>query len=110
MRHSSVGQPKASSTSKPHAGGRRRIMIWLMSVLAFGGWAIFTFFSQAVVIADKNELLTQKQQEEQKASQAAEQLQSDVSRLKDPEYIGDIARSKYGLYKPDETPIISGNK
>uniref|UniRef100_A0AAE9PYN4 Uncharacterized protein n=1 Tax=Paenibacillus polymyxa TaxID=1406 RepID=A0AAE9PYN4_PAEPO len=46
MRNSSVDR-HSSSTSKSNAGGRRRIMIWLLSLAAFGSWAIFTFFLKA---------------------------------------------------------------
>ncbi|MDQ0050778.1 cell division protein DivIC [Paenibacillus polymyxa] len=109
MRNSSVDR-HSSSTSKSNAGGRRRIMIWLLSLAAFGSWAIFTFFSQGMIMADRNEQLIQKEKQKQAATQTERQLQTEVNRLKDPEYIGEIARSKYGLYKPEETPIIGDQK
>lgn len=109
MRNSSVDR-HSSPTSKSYAGGRRRIMIWLLSLAAFGSWAIFTFFSQGMIMADRNEQLIQKEKQKQAAIQTEQQLQTEVNRLKDPEYIGEIARSKYGLYKPEETPIIGDQK
>lgn len=98
------------SNSNAHAGGRRRVMIWLIVVLLFVIWAGVTFFTQAVSIAEQNKTLAQKEQEQQSVAASQQQLQYEINRLQDPEYIGDMARSKYGLFRPEETPIINENK
>ncbi|MFM9281721.1 FtsB family cell division protein [Paenibacillus jiagnxiensis] len=110
MRYSSASNSSASSSSNPQAGGRRRVMIWLIVVLLFAIWAIITFFTQAFSMAEQNKVLAQKEKERQAADASHKQLQYEVNRLQDPEYIGEMARSKYGLYLPEETPIINGDE
>jgi cell division protein DivIC len=39
------------------------------------------------------------------SKQSLDQLEYELNRLKDPEYIGQIAMKKYGLYKPGEIPV-----
>lgn len=56
-------------------------------------------------LADKKEELAQHQVQKQKADAAFAQSQSEVKRLEDPEYIGQVARKQYGMYLPGETPI-----
>lgn len=110
MRHSSVGTTPSSSTSKSHTGARRRIMIWLTAVVLFAGWTIFTFFSQSFSMQEQNSALQQKLAAQQAAQAAENQLKYEVNRLQDPEFIGELARSRYGLYKPEETPILNEQK
>ncbi|MDO7908583.1 septum formation initiator family protein [Paenibacillus sp. JX-17] len=109
MRASSVRSQSSSSITK-YAGGRRRIMIWLVSMLLFAGWAACTFFSQSSQLEDKKAKLAKQEQDKAEMQQAVKQLQYEVGRLQDSEYIGQLVRSKYGMYKPGEVPILGGNK
>ncbi|GIO58259.1 MULTISPECIES: FtsB family cell division protein [Paenibacillus] len=88
-----------------HAGARRRIFLWLTFMILFMGWAGYTFIDQNSQIADKSSELSKKLKLEAQTTQTKAQLERDVKRLNDPEYIGQLARKKYGLYLPGETPI-----
>ncbi|MCM3786505.1 septum formation initiator family protein [Neobacillus mesonae] len=86
-------------------GARRRIMLWLAFIVCFTGWAGYTFYNQSVQIADKNAKLEQANQINSDTEQEMTELKSEVERLQDPEYIGQLARKKYGMFMPGETPI-----
>ncbi|GIP30660.1 hypothetical protein J23TS9_57900 [Paenibacillus sp. J23TS9] len=87
------------------AGGRRRIWIWVSFMVVFMGWAGYSFISQQSQIADKSAELAKKKVEQQTTLKSKEQLSTEVKRLNDPEYIGQLARKNYGMYLPGETPI-----
>ncbi|MEK3870551.1 septum formation initiator family protein [Paenibacillus sp. FSL M7-0831] len=74
-------------------------------MVVFLGWACFTMISQQSQIADKSADLAKKKQEQLSVEKTKEQLMTDVKRLNDPEYIGQLARKNFGMYKPGETPI-----
>ncbi|WP_211749452.1 septum formation initiator family protein [Paenibacillus sp. Marseille-Q4541] len=86
-------------------GARRRIMLWLAFMVCFTGWAGYTFYNQSTQMADKSAKLAEAKGSKAETDQALEELKQEVNRLQDPEYIGQIARKKYGMYLPGETPI-----
>lgn len=96
---------KARSQKSNVTGARRRIMLWLAFMICFTGWAGYTFFNQSTQMADKSAKLQEIKVTKTETDQALEELKQEVSRLQDPEYIGQIARKKYGMYLPGETPI-----
>ncbi|GIO35027.1 MULTISPECIES: FtsB family cell division protein [Paenibacillus] len=100
-----TAKTKQETKTVQSAGARRRIWIWASFMIVFMGWAIITIFSQQSQIADKSAELAKKKLEQQSVDQNKEQLKTDVKRLNDPEYIGQLARKNYGMYKPGETPI-----
>lgn len=69
-------------------------------MILFMGWAGYTFIDQNSQIADKSSELSKKLRLEAQTTQTKAQLERDVKRLNDPEYIGQLARKKYGLYLP----------
>lgn len=93
-------QAPSSST-----GARRRIRLWMGFMVLFIGWAGYTFINQAGVMSDKSQQLSERKSALSTTEQEFAQLKYELDRLKDPEYIGQIAMKKYGLYKPGETPI-----
>ncbi|MWV47566.1 septum formation initiator family protein [Paenibacillus sp. HJL G12] len=93
------------SKSDKSAGARRRIWIWSAFMVIFLGWAGYTLISQQSQIADKSAELAKKTSEQQMTKQSQDQLTTEVKRLNDPEYIGQLARKNYGMYLPGETPI-----
>ncbi|CAM3099060.1 septum formation initiator family protein [Paenibacillus sediminis] len=104
MRQSSV-QANMNQQHMKNAGARRRKALWLSFIAVFMTWAVCTLVSQSIHLSDKSAQLLEKQKSEQANQQMLDQLKYEVSRLKDPEYIGQIARKKYDMYLPDETPI-----
>ncbi|GIO94546.1 FtsB family cell division protein [Paenibacillus lactis] len=87
-------------------GARRRKRIFFTIMALFLIWAGSSLWSQNDRIRKQNEALEEKQQQYKVIEQSMNQLQHEVERLNDPEYIGQIARKKFGLYLPNETPII----
>lgn len=101
VRNTKQARPQKSNVT----GARRRIMLWLAFMICFTGWAGYTFFNQSTQMADKSAKLQEIKATKTETDQALEELKQEVSRLQDPEYIGQIARKKYGMYLPGETPI-----
>lgn len=94
MSRTPVGRKKSPANQGKSAGARRRLMIWLTFVTCFAIWAGYTFLVQNAQISDKSSYLAQQQTSKQDTKQQLEQLKYEVSRLKDPEYIGQLARKK----------------
>ncbi|GGA50937.1 FtsB family cell division protein [Paenibacillus physcomitrellae] len=86
-------------------GAKRRLRLWLCFVILFVGWAGYVFYSQTSELHEKSKQLAQVRTKEQATQESLNQLKYEINRLNDPEYIGQLARKKYGLYKPGETPI-----
>lgn len=86
-------------------GAKRRLQLWLVVVILFGAWAGYMFYSQSTEIHAKAAQYSQTRNQEKAAEDNLNQIKYEVNRLNDPEYIGQLARKKYGLYKPGETPI-----
>ncbi|GIP24824.1 septum formation initiator family protein [Paenibacillus sp. J22TS3] len=99
----------ANKNSRPTAGkisgARRRFRLWLAFVVVFTGWAAYTFFSQAGQISSNSRELSQKMNSKAKSEQDLKRLEFEIERLKDPEYITQMAMKKYGLYKQGEVPV-----
>lgn len=108
------GAPMQGGTNKSNrvgqvparpAGARRRIRLWMALMILFVGWAGYTYFAQAGEITAKSEQLDEYKNSMSASEQSLNQLKYEVDRLSDPEYIGQIAMKKYGLYKPGEIPV-----
>ncbi|MDU5947168.1 MAG: septum formation initiator family protein, partial [Paenibacillus macerans] len=56
-------------------------------------------------IGEKSQQLAKTQASGKQTEESLNQLKYEVNRLQDPEYIGQIAMKKYGLYKPGEIPV-----
>ncbi len=86
-------------------GARRRIRLWTCFMVLFIGWAGYTYIAQSGEIGNKSRQLAERQASKEANEQTLNQLKYELNRLKDPEYIGQIAMKKYGLYKPGEIPV-----
>ncbi|TVX85183.1 septum formation initiator family protein [Paenibacillus agilis] len=73
-------------------------------MVVFLGWAGYTYVSQVFQLEDMQKEYAQNEVEKKKAEQIRNDLQHEVNRLDDPEYLLDIARSK-GMTLPDERLI-----
>ncbi|MCR8846632.1 septum formation initiator family protein [Paenibacillus sp. SC116] len=96
-----------SNTGAPsgvHKTVKRRLQLWLLFMVVFLGWAGYTYVSQVFQLEDMQKEYAQNEVEKKKAEQIRNDLQHEVNRLDDPEYLLDIARSK-GMTLPDERLI-----
>ncbi|OAB42725.1 FtsB family cell division protein [Paenibacillus glacialis] len=100
-----ASQTSVNQGSTKYAGGRRRLSLWMCFMVLFMSWAGYTLFNQNSQIADTNAELVKKQAAKAASDEAVLQLKHEVNRLQDPEYIGQLARKDYGLYRPEEIPI-----
>ncbi|MFI2858940.1 septum formation initiator family protein [Paenibacillus sp. JSM ZJ436] len=89
-----------------NAGAKRRKRLYAVVMLSFVVWAGITLYSQYGQIQSTSSALAEKQGEERAVKAALKELNLEVERLQDPEYIGQMARKKFGLYPPNEVPII----
>ncbi|WP_339300861.1 septum formation initiator family protein [Paenibacillus sp. FSL K6-2441] len=96
---------KTSSSGNGSAFAKRRLRIWMGFMVLFLSWAGYTFISQAGEIGSKSQELAERQAAKAASEQSLNQLKYEIDRLNDPEYIGQIAMKKYGLYKPGEIPV-----
>ncbi len=71
----------------------------------FFGWAGYIFFAQSAVIAEKSGQLAKKKESSESVNTSLGQLKYEVSRLKDDEYVGQLARKWYNMYPEGELPI-----
>ncbi|RUS48318.1 septum formation initiator family protein [Cohnella sp. AR92] len=99
----------AASASNVSAGARRRLKLLLIVVVLFMSWAVYTLFMQYNQASDRNAQLNQakKQLSDTQAKNTA--LKQEIVRLKDPEYIGQIARKEQGMGLPGEKSIQMGD-
>ncbi|WP_410772343.1 FtsB family cell division protein [Fontibacillus sp. BL9] len=102
------GTAKSNKNQQPAAksvGARRRLRLWMSFMVLFVGWAGYTYIAQSGEIGAKSHQLAERQASKEQTEQTLNQLKYELNRLKDPEYIGQIAMKKYGLYKPGEIPV-----
>ncbi|WP_411344579.1 FtsB family cell division protein [Paenibacillus sp. WLX1005] len=100
-------QPRKQNASSPtpNNGARRRLRIWMVVMVLFLGWAAYTFIHQSIQLSAKKQQLVEQQQKQTEAQAVLTQSQTELKRLEDPEYIGQVARKQYGMYLPGEKPI-----
>lgn len=96
---------KNQSSGGGSAGAKRRLRLWMGFMILFLGWAGYMFLSQSGEIGVKSQQMAERQASKTVSEQSLNQLKYEINRLKDPEYIGQIAMKKYGLYKPGEIPV-----
>ena len=88
-----------------YTGARKRIRLWMMFMVIFFGWGIYTLFHQTLEVADQRVQLQEKEKQHQEVQEQRNLLQQEIAKLNDPEYIGQIARKKQDMYLPGEVPI-----
>jgi cell division protein DivIC len=86
---------------------KRRIKGRRLFLYGFGLWAAYVFFFVQVPALNR---LHQDQQDLgksiQQANQTSQDLQKKIQQLKDPAYIGQLARQKYMMVKDGETLFV----
>ena len=84
---------------------RKRLMAILLASLLI--WAGLTWFDQQTTLLVKQDELKKIQQVHDQLNLENEELQYEVNRLHDPDYIAEIARKDYHLSKPGEVIFIT---
>jgi cell division protein DivIC len=95
---------KASNTATSYAGSKRRLKLWLAVILLFMAWALYTVVNQYQKQGETELRLAAMEQKLDESKKNTADLHLKIERLKDPEYIHQIAR-KQGLIMPGEKPI-----
>jgi len=86
-------------------GARRRLKLLLFIMIIFMSWAVYTFINQHGQMSDRASQLREADKLLTDAQAKNELLQLEITRLNDPEYIGQIARKEQGLGFPGEIPM-----
>ncbi len=81
----------------------RRLTVFGVLVVVMFTVTIATLTSQAAQIAEKKEEKEAVEQRLEKIIAEKAQLSDEVNKLKDPDYIGEVARRDYYMSKPGET-------
>ncbi|MCQ4088964.1 septum formation initiator family protein [Saccharibacillus sp. JS10] len=97
------------TSSNRQQSGKKRLRLWAALMIVLFVWAGYTLFQQSSVIADKAARLESSQAVKVKSETALNEVKAEITRLKDPEYISQLARKEYNMFKPEEIPIrVSG--
>lgn len=88
-------------------GQRRRKKLLAIVIIPFCVWAGFTWYDQQSALLTKKEELTKVQQQYDQVKLENEELNYQVKKLNDKEYIAEIARRDYHLAKPGEVIFIT---
>jgi cell division protein DivIC len=86
-------------------GVRRRLKLLMFVMVVFLSWAAYTLINQYGHMSDRHAELRETDNKLSDAQAKTEQLKLEISRLNDPEYIGQIARKEQGMGLPGEKPI-----
>ncbi|GEN34559.1 hypothetical protein ADA01nite_20190 [Aneurinibacillus danicus] len=76
-------------------------------VVLFLSWAGYTYYSQSQQLADKQRELTDLQRQVTKVQEEQKQLELQVKRMNDKEYIGELARKNFFLSKEGEIIFLT---
>lgn len=95
----------SANPSSSHAGSKRRLKLWLMFVILFMGWALYTFATQVSHQSQAEEKLAAAKNKITETNKQSDALALEVKRLNDPEYIGLKATQELGMVKKGERPI-----
>jgi cell division protein DivIC len=96
---------RTTGTTPATIGARRRFRLLLFIMTIFMSWALYTLVDQ---YTHMNTAFSQMRETGKKLTDAqtkSDALKQEISRLNDPEYIGQIARRDQGMGMPGEQPI-----
>lgn len=94
----------ARNQTPSRTGIKRRLRIWFLIVASFMGWAVYTSVQQMEARAETMQALKALQEQVTAAEERQADLEFEIERLGNPEYIKELAR-KSGLTMPGEQPI-----
>ncbi|MBP3967228.1 MULTISPECIES: FtsB family cell division protein [Paenibacillus] len=94
-----------SSAAAQYAGTKRRLKIWVVFIVLFMGWALYTLISQLDRQGQAEIKLANASQKIDAAAKQVEELKLAVARLSDKEYIGQLATKEQGMVRKGEKRI-----
>ncbi|GGO09229.1 FtsB family cell division protein [Saccharibacillus kuerlensis] len=93
------------TSSNRQQSGKKRLRLWAVLMISLFGWAGYTLIGQSSAIAEKTARLEEVQAVKAGSETKLNEIQAEIKRLQDPEYIQQIARKEYNMFKPEEIPI-----
>ncbi|SFF31675.1 cell division protein DivIC [Paenibacillus catalpae] len=94
-----------ANQSTGNSGSKRRLRIWAMFITLFLCWAAYTFIGQIKDARVTKVQLTEIKKQVDDSSLQSKQLQQQIDRLNDPEYIRQLATKEQGMVTPGEQQI-----
>lgn len=94
----------------PEIKQRRRSRIMQFMIGLFVIWTIYRLIMQVIAHQEANERIAQLQIQLDQSKKSLAELQNEVKRLNDPEYIEQVAREQHNMIKPGERAIESLRK
>ncbi|MBB6669572.1 FtsB family cell division protein [Cohnella nanjingensis] len=94
----------ATTTTPVSVGARRRLKLLLLVVALFMSWAAYTLIVQQHHTGERASQMRAAKDKLTQVQQKNAQLQKEIERLNDDEYIGQIARQQ-GMGLPGEQSI-----
>lgn len=94
-----------ANQSTGNAGSKRRLRIWAMFITLFMCWAAYTFIGQLKEAKVTKVQLTEIKKQVDDSTLQSKQLQQQIDRLNDPEYIRQLATKEQGMVTPGEQQI-----
>ncbi|TJY38557.1 septum formation initiator family protein [Cohnella pontilimi] len=95
-----------TAASTPAAiGARRRLKLLMFVMIIFMSWAAYTLVDQYTHLNTAYSQMRESGKKLTDAEAKSDALKQEISRLNDPEYIGQIARRDQGMGMPGEQPI-----
>lgn len=88
-----------------YTGARKRIRLWMMFMVVFFGWGIYTLIYETVQVSGLRSQVEETEISRQETEKQRDMLKQEIAKLHDPEYIGQLARKKQDMYGPGEVPI-----
>jgi len=84
---------------------RRRLLIWTLSILAIGAYLSVIAYNYWTQIYENNRIKNELEKQYESLLEAEKDLNSEVIKLQDPDYVAKFAREKY-LYSRNGELII----
>lgn len=89
-----------------HRNGRRRLTIWFFVCTVFLAWAVIQLLQQTEKIAEKQNELAQAELKLQQTTEMKQELEDEIERLHDPEYVEELARKEYYMTREGEIIFV----
>lgn len=87
-------------------GKKRRMKLVLILLMVFIAWAVYTWYLQHGVLQEKHTMLEEGKKQAAILENKHKDLQFEVNRLHDKEYLAELARKYYFMSKPDEIIFV----
>ncbi|WCN37780.1 FtsB family cell division protein [Aneurinibacillus uraniidurans] len=97
---------KPQSTPQNY-GRKRRMRVLQIFVVLFLGWAGYTYYEQSQELAEKQRSFADLQRQADETKQKQKELELQVKRLNDSQYIAELARQQLFLSKQGEVIFIT---